>query len=230
MKNHIRYFHQNKQPFLCKLYPRSFSERSNLYRHIKSFHKKVKYPCNLCKLSFHSTQNVKRHVHTVHSNLKPYSCSFCSKAFTSHTNFNDHVNIYHKTRKETFNCGKCNKVFLSKFLLRCHLKRHGNNKRYKCSTCTMQFHTNLEKQRHERLQSATIEQQKCTTCNKSNSSKYGLSAHIGKYHKYVGWVSCLFCGLVCSGTSRLYDHVRSHIQEKPYRCKICDKDFFFYKI
>ena len=59
----------------CDYCDKSFSQESDLRKHIHTFHEGQKeYKCESCSKSFSQARNLKKHIHTVHEGHKDYNC------------------------------------------------------------------------------------------------------------------------------------------------------------
>ncbi|XP_046407864.1 zinc finger protein 84-like [Ischnura elegans] len=70
--------HTAMKPYSCKGCEKSFSQKSNLFDHIRTHTKEKPYSCGECEKSFSQKSNLVAHIRT-HTKEKPYSCNECDK-------------------------------------------------------------------------------------------------------------------------------------------------------
>jgi len=66
---HKKAKHSDCNPFECPNCRKTFSDRSNLQRHIKSQHEGVVYPCNVCDYKAKQTTQLKAHIKSKHEEI-----------------------------------------------------------------------------------------------------------------------------------------------------------------
>ena len=65
------------------------------------FMKAIKdHKCDPCGKSFTELSNLERHLHTVHDGYKDYKCESCSKAFSDKRNLKRHIDSVHNGQKD----------------------------------------------------------------------------------------------------------------------------------
>ena len=220
------------------------------YPYLKFDHEKNMFQCSFCNHLSIERRNSLRHIKRNHK-----------KEIRSETaGLNDRITA------ETYDCGKsfCRKLY-------------GNQgKKYWCTECT-RFFSNVakkEKKRYPTLKKEselcqecgknfqnlknhilcvhTIENVKCTKCEKAFKNPMLLKAHTDNVHekipcadcgKHIGapkmWShiqsqhtpnedkkhKCEVCGKGFCEKERLKDHKNIHTGEKPYKCKFCSDCF-----
>ena len=91
----IKFVHGNKD-YNCEHCDKSFSQTSDLKRHIHTIHEGHKdYKCESCGKSFSQAGELKRHIHTVHDGHKDDKCDSCCKSFTKLQSLEKHLHIVH---------------------------------------------------------------------------------------------------------------------------------------
>ncbi|KAM6942349.1 uncharacterized protein PEZ65_004224 [Lycodopsis pacificus] len=63
-----------EKPFSCSVCKKSFSQRSNLQKHMRTHTGETPFSCSVCKKSFSQRSNLQSHMRT-HTGEKPFSCS-----------------------------------------------------------------------------------------------------------------------------------------------------------
>lgn len=97
-------------------------KRSNLLRHIRNIHEKVRpFQCSdrNCNQSFQSKSNLERHISSVHKR-KTYSCNECTRTFKSVEAFETHARSAHSSRQLSYKCTICGGCFSSDSSLKRH--------------------------------------------------------------------------------------------------------------
>jgi uncharacterized Zn-finger protein len=78
------------------------------------------YQCETCQYVFTLKSNLQRHIKTVHEKLKPFQCEICKKTFGHRQNFLDHIKFVHDKIKNV-TCNKCGKGFTNLKVLKAHM-------------------------------------------------------------------------------------------------------------
>ena len=89
-----------KKPFKCDLCEVTFSNSSNLKRHVVSVHdKKKSFECDICEVSFSHKSLLKKHVASVHEKNKQFKCEICEKPFSKKGLVKRHISSVHEERR-----------------------------------------------------------------------------------------------------------------------------------
>jgi KRAB domain-containing zinc finger protein len=120
--------------------------------------------------------------------LIPCTCDFCGKTMANKRTLQSHIITVH-TNERPFKCNLCPKSFPFQFLLKDHLLKHSDNRKFGCEHCGARFYKNSK-----------------------------LTAHINRAHLRVRNFLCTMCGdkFLCS--KQLKDHAEVHNIGKPYSC------------
>ena len=91
---------KKKPTHICPTCEKEFSDPSNLNRHKKSVHLKIKpFKCDQCDMSFCQGNALKTHQNEIHLKKKPFNCSNCNMAFARLDSLQNHiVTIHNKPR------------------------------------------------------------------------------------------------------------------------------------
>lgn len=100
LSKHIRTVHLKLRPFQCHRCSSSFAEKNKLGKHIQSVHEHARpYKCELCSATFSQASDRKRHRLVLHEGCRPFSCEDCGKAFGRRSSLTQHRQRVHKRMK-----------------------------------------------------------------------------------------------------------------------------------
>uniref|UniRef100_H2YQJ0 C2H2-type domain-containing protein n=1 Tax=Ciona savignyi TaxID=51511 RepID=H2YQJ0_CIOSA len=96
--------------FNCEHCDKSFTDPSNLQRHIRQQHVGARaHPCPECGKTFATSSGLKQHQH-IHSSVKPFTCEVCHKSYTQFSNLCRHKRMRADCRTQ-IKCRSCNQLF-----------------------------------------------------------------------------------------------------------------------
>ncbi|XP_046407944.1 gastrula zinc finger protein XlCGF57.1-like [Ischnura elegans] len=216
---HIR-TNTKEKPYSCNECDKSFSEKYSLVRHIRCHTKEKPYSCNECDKSFSQKNSLVRHIRC-HTKEKPYSCNECDKPFSEKRDLVRHIRCH--TKEKPYSCNECDKSFSQKSDLIRHIRCHTKEKTYSCNECDKSFSRKDNLVCHSRTH-AKGKPYPCNECGKSFSTKGSLVIHIRTHTKETPF-PCNECGKSFSIKGNLVRHIRTHTKERPYPCNECDKSF-----
>ena len=87
--------------------------------------------CGECGKMFSQKSDLTRHIKIIHSKIKDFECLECDKRFCQNQDLAQHVNIVHRKIK-SFECPECSHKSLKKSSLISHFKKVHNNKKMEC--------------------------------------------------------------------------------------------------
>lgn len=94
----------------CENCDRTFSDPSNLQRHIRVQHVGARsHACPECGKTFATSSGLKQHQH-IHSSVKPFQCEVCLKAYTQFSNLCRHKRMHADCRQQ-IKCKDCGQAF-----------------------------------------------------------------------------------------------------------------------
>ncbi|KAJ1106550.1 hypothetical protein NDU88_003951 [Pleurodeles waltl] len=190
--------HRGETFLKCTECNQNFGSLKALIIH-KTKHKyKRAYKCTECEKSFIRKVDLISH-QSAHTGHKPYTCPVCNQAFTYKKSFEVHQMKH--TVDRPHKCADCWRCFVSHKALSLHRRVHTEEALYKCSECGKGFNSPRDLILHKRAH-VTSEMGKSGGCNSSSSGASGLA-----------------------GDKSLPPLKRTPIEEKPYKCKECDKIF-----
>ncbi|XP_078484639.1 uncharacterized protein LOC723797 [Ciona intestinalis] len=101
--------HEEKH-FNCEHCEKSFTDPSNLQRHIRQQHVGARaHPCPECGKTFATSSGLKQHQH-IHSSVKPFTCEVCHKSYTQFSNLCRHKRMRADCRTQ-IKCRSCSQLF-----------------------------------------------------------------------------------------------------------------------
>ena len=89
LQRHVRIVHDNLKSFICQPCDLRFSTQAQLNGHTARIHFKICHPCTECQKSYSDKSNLKRHVGNKHENwikiidLSTWTSFFCHSSVTS---------------------------------------------------------------------------------------------------------------------------------------------------
>ncbi|ODM93259.1 putative zinc finger protein, partial [Orchesella cincta] len=137
------------------------------------------------------------------SRLNNHKCEFCNRTFKNlQSHLKTHIGV------KSHSCLFCDRAFLRSADLNLHLLIHTRERPYECQICNRDFGQRYGRDQHIRDIHSLERAYKCGWKFERSSP----SAHRGK--KFV----CIFCEKAFSHSHTLVNHLRAHVQEKPFEC------------
>jgi len=202
---------------------KSYTNNSNLQRHIKDKHLKLKpHKCHYedCSKSFVYESELKRHIDMEH--LKPFKCDQCEKSFGSQQNLDQHISDVHLKLKP-FECNVCGECFANQQNLDKH-KASQHEEGLKLVPCTWpdcgeKFKNSKELATHVKKFHVVTDYQ-CSKCKMYLASAGSLHNHINKCEDNRNF-KCTEYGEAFVHKKTLDDHMKhKHSDETNYVCKV----------
>ena len=127
-----------------------------------------------------------------------------------------------------YKCDSCDKLFPAKENLKKHIKAVHEGKirkrDFRCCTCDK-----IVKHMKQHIQNVHgSEENKCSSCGKSFSSRNFLEQHIRNVHEGKKDHKCDVCNKYFSQSTNLNTHIKVvHEKSKKFHCKFCELSFSF---
>lgn len=205
--------------FICCVCGKKFDFAIELSRHNKTHRKhqsqvlKKTNPTNNRKICGKSSDNILHRHNRTHIKFRMIACE-CGKEFVSKVLLMKHQKIYKHVRfriksetdvgksetlpavDESKRCEQCGKVFTTMALLRRHMVTHSDEKPFPCMLCPKKF-----------------------------SRLTGVAYHMKSIHEKIPNYTCDICGKGFYVKYKLNVHVKSHSNQKCFKCSICFDSF-----
>ncbi|CAH0601940.1 unnamed protein product [Chrysodeixis includens] len=156
---------------------------------------------------------------------KVYPCKDCDKVFCSKNSHKNHRQRYHPAGDRE--CKICHKSMSTWLALRAHLATHTaeSGPGFQCSECPKRF-----KYSHSLAKHSDTHLEKthaCENCPKKFGSQALLKMHMKTHERMLRGATfrCTYCGKGFFESYSLQVHERTHRNERPYQCDICNTSF-----
>lgn len=192
---------RGRKVYFCRLCRQTFCGKNFLLQHrsaskCKSVGKvKGDYHCEECEYSFSKKKFLIIHRRKYH--VQEFKCEHCSKDFTNITALRNHKKLVHNDGFTKFACEYCAMKFLGISALAKHIRKHTNERPYKCHVCKKSF---------------VVER--------------SLKAHLNFVHSTGGKnFICDICGITFARKEYLLNHAHVHNKDRRFRCEFCGASF-----
>ncbi|XP_021368269.1 zinc finger protein 653-like isoform X2 [Mizuhopecten yessoensis] len=102
--------HTSKQMFKCTRCAQSYTNKSQLEKHIRFKHTGQGHlVCDLCGKKYTSQTGLRMHKQSVHEQRYNFQCDICDKKFMHLSHYKGHVSSHYSVKPEV--CSKCGKSF-----------------------------------------------------------------------------------------------------------------------
>ena len=127
------------------------------------------------------------------------TCKISDKSFTTLNTRDKHMYTHESKKRHV--CNQCGKEFPFASMLKDHKDQHTKDKRYPCwwPGCKRGFSYSWDLKKHIKMHKNEKKPEKCTHCDYSNPDPWNLK-----------------------------QHMQTHIDETPHKCKFCGKGFCFW--
>ena len=168
---------------------------------------RVRCKCPHCEYTCSKNSNLNRHIKRIHNKIKDFQCPHCDHKCSENGNLLAHIKQIH-TKIKDFECGLCNYKCSTNGHLQRHIKQvHTKVKDFECPTCDYKCSDNGHLQRHIKRIHTKIKNVQCPTCDYKCSTNSDLQTHIKQIHSKVKDCLCPTCDYKCSTNSHLQRHI-----------------------
>ncbi|XP_075913424.1 uncharacterized protein LOC116958655 [Petromyzon marinus] len=236
LEDHMKRHRGLTEPVLyrCPHCPYSTDKAATLIGHQRSHADEKPYKCRVCEEVFansgdfcsHQSVHIKRARRgkafrpppgdvspdgRIRAGERPYHCNVCGVDFTQSHHLLNHERIH--TGEKPYACAVCGKAFARAGTLVAHKRVHMGKKPYGARTGTMNEGGEIKIY--------------CPICNWVVISLPALEDHMKRHRGLTEPVlyRCPHCPYSTDKAATLIGHQRSHADEKPYKCRVCDEVF-----
>jgi len=212
-------------PFKCNVCDKTFKLKASLTQHAHIHSDGKTHCCDVCHKRFSRASILQAHKR-IHTGDKPYRCRVCNKAFTFSANLTEHVRIHSRTvTKKTYQCDTCHRYFSQ--LRQTNGQENTNVGIKRCRKCTNNFGSSLSSCLTATRADTGLMVYDCDICKRSFDQEGKLTGP--KPMNTVNRPSeCGLCNRPYICACYLEIHKRTHIDDVPCRCLVCDKVFASY--
>ena len=154
--------------FTCNQCPSTFTEATNLNRHIRTKHSNKSFKCERCEFSSARSDKLKKHIESKHYGNK-VKCPHCAFECDRNDSLTRHVKTYHEVPKDPLaptpnfdwvedieqeerevkhKCNQCNAEFKEGFNLNKHINSVHAKEQFACEHCAQIFNRKDNLMRH----------------------------------------------------------------------------------
>jgi len=174
----------------------------------------MSFQCDKCNKVFTTKSDLKRHIKHVHDKIKDIKCDKCEYTCSTNTRLKLHIKSVHEKIKD-FKCDKCHYMCSTNGDLKQHIKQvHDKIKNFKCDVCSYTCSTKDNLRQHIKQVHEKIKDIKCSKCDYVCSSNSCLKRHIKNIHDKIKDVKCNKCDYTCSNMDNLTRHIKI-MHERP---------------
>ncbi|XP_070546392.1 zinc finger protein 58-like isoform X2 [Ptychodera flava] len=193
--------------------------RRGIQKVFKKFYETKPNLCDKCGFSFRNPHGLEVHQHR--APCPGRRCKFCRVSFPFKL-WQKHLLDKHVAEIKIYECHVCEKQFLQRMELSCHLQIHEPEKTYMCDICGRTLKTEHCLATHKLMHEG--KKFKCDYCDYKTVRKCDLTGHMQR-HIDKSKLQCKECGKQLLNSNSLRKHIqRFHIKLK-YPCSDCDQEF-----
>jgi len=207
-----------EKDFKCDICKFESRFASNLKKHKRTVHDRVKSKCNIC---FKTFTYLKEHIDAMHKKNKLYICKDCNFSCVRISGLRSHVKRMHNESRVKETCPIC---FVKCFDIQIHLKKIHENplpleNEFPCTSCSYKGSKKSYLYSHIKM-AHDITFTFCKVCNQEiNALK--ISSHMKKHQE--NQFSCNPCDKTFRVMRDLARHILYHHKKHRNKCEHCGK-------
>ncbi|CAK1550187.1 unnamed protein product [Leptosia nina] len=178
--------------------------------------------CPECDHIFSFFGNLLSHLYKTHVKSGPFLCDACGKGFLTKFLLRNHLKSAHSDTM--YNCKQCSQTFKTYGAYSYHIQSHKGL--YACPQCPEKFSSFYLRKRHLGLVHDKSLLLTCELCSKTFVKYNCLKLHQMSSHHNDKPISCDLCDYKCVNKSYLNRHMLKHSNIRPFQCHICAKSFY----
>ena len=227
-----RQIRRTLKEFKCDECDKAYAYSCDLRRHVRLTHRRERnYVCTVCKKGFSFPSELNGHM-MMHSDGRNFQCDQCPRDYKQQRHLDHHKRKTHGWKKPQDvdenpenRCPVCNKTYSTSFVLRTHIKTHGE-RQFQCTVCDQRF-LSASTLRGHMYKHDREKKFKCTFCGKGFTTRTYLKDHMSRHTNEKRYV-CSMCGnsYHCAGGLGLHTRLK-HSERKIYKCTLCSEGFMY---
>ncbi len=227
--------HRGQRPHMCPVCERGFAQRCHLTVHLRTHSGERGFMCAVCGKTFSVPSNLRKHQqgHQREEEAASHVCEFCAKIYSKLSDLHLHLRTHTaEDSARPFPCELCSSnPFSTRSALAMHKRAaHGDDSgggRFSCSLCSRVWPSRSALEKHLLVHSGD-KPHACPVCEKRFSQVSHVNYHVRTVHEKAEKPRnhvCGECGKAFAARFALSKHEKTHTNERPFKCDICDKGF-----
>lgn len=156
-----------------------------------------------------------------------FLCMKCNIKFQTFVELKQHLAGTNDCNMSEYVCTICQRLCETKKVLTQHMKSHEAKKSEQCDQCGKSFANHYVLENHKLIQHGECKEEfsstyKCRLCNGKFNSRADLYAHTKNHEAKTDadGQQCDKCGKVFANSHNLSNHIRLHLDHRPFPCEL----------